>query len=117
MSFYNYFNPERKKGKSNFYVDYKFKYKNEKEEFFSYNVPFDTYVEGIVSYFDANSVTLDGRDKDVYSVLSGLDALKTIEDEAYFVDFITEKCREDAFEEFTEQKKEDEEYDNTTRST
>lgn len=104
-----YYDSWKKKDRSDFYIDYKFKFKDKKEEYFSYNVPFEDYIAGVVAYFDVNEVGLDGTDNHIFNVLSGLGALDEIEDDEYFIDFVTEKCRAKAQEEFIEEKEEEEE--------
>lgn len=107
-----YYDSWRKENRSDFYIDYKFKFKDKKEEYFSYNVPFEDYIAGVVAYFDVNDVTLDGTDKNIFNVLHGLGALSEIEDDEYFIDFVTEKCRAKAQEEFIEEKEDEEKYEN-----
>lgn len=98
----------RRDDRSDFYIDYKFKFKDKKEEYFSYNVPFEDYIAGAVAYFAVNDVGLDGTDTHVFNVLSGLGAFDIIEDDEYFINFVTERCKEKALEEFTEEKEEEE---------
>jgi hypothetical protein len=109
--FYNRRNLENKGG---FYVDYMFKSPdNETEEkYFSYNVPFDVYMEGVKVYFDVYDVSIEGTDGNVFNSLLGLDALKELEEVEFFVDFLKEKCKEDAYEKFKEEFEEEKELDN-----
>ena len=102
------------KNKSGFYVDYMFKSPdNETEEnYFSYNVPFHIYMEGVRAYFDVYDVSIDGTDKHAFNSLSSLGALKELEDDEFFVDFLKEKCKEDAYEKFKEEFEEEKESDN-----
>lgn len=104
-------NPENKSG---FEVDYMFKSPdNETEEkYFSYDVPFHVYMEGVRVYFDVYDVNIDGTDGHVFNSLSRLDALKELEDVEFFVDFLKEKCKEDAYEKFKEEFEEEKEFDN-----
>lgn len=109
--FYRRTNSENKSG---FYVDYMFKSPdNETEEkYFSYNVPFHIYMEGVRAYFDVYGVNIDGTDNHVFNSLSSLGALEELEDDEFFVDFIKEKCKEEAYEKFKEEFEEEKELDN-----
>lgn len=90
-----------KKRKSEFSIDYKFKYNDKaKEQYFSYKVPFEEYDEAVRAYFRVYDVELDGTGTDIYNALSSLGAISSLEESAYFEDYLSERCREDAFEEF-----------------
>lgn len=100
-----------KNKETDFYITYYFDYKEQKREYFPYDVSFDDYMAGVVAYFDMSDVKLDGTDTHVFNVLSVLGALSVIEEDEYFIDFITERCKDKALELFIEQKEEEEEFE------
>lgn len=112
MSYYN--NRYSRNKRSGFYIWYKFKYNDDSSEmYFSYNVPFDDYMKGLRAYFDVYDVELNGTDNHVYQVLDSLGAIENLEGDDYFTEYLTDKCKKDAFEEFKEEyewEHENEEY-------
>lgn len=102
---------EKEVGKSNFYVDYKFKFEEGKEEYFFYKVDSADYDEAIKAYFSLHGVTLDGTEKSIFNVLSSLEVLSKLEEEAYFIDFLTTKCKDKAYEQFIEEKEAEKEFE------
>lgn len=87
------------KNKSGYDVYYDFEYRGHKEPF-DYDIPFETFMKGVVKYFDDNMVTLDGKDTDVWNILYELDCLDEIFDK--MEDWFKEHCKEDAYEEYKE---------------
>ena len=102
---------DKQKNRMDFYIDYKFKFENGAEEFYMYKIPFVDYIAGVVAYFDMFGVNLDGTDSSVFNVISSLNAFSKIEDDEYFIDFITTRCKKDALEEFKEEKESEKELD------
>ena len=100
--------------KSGFDIDYMFKSPDDetKEIWFSYDVPFYIYMDGVRAYFDTYDVNIDGTDNHIFNSLSSLGALKEIEDDEFFIDFLKEQCKEDAYEKFKEEFEEEKELDN-----
>lgn len=89
-----------KKNNSGFKIDYKFKSpKSDKQVVYSYDVPLKDYVAGIIDHFNTYNVLIDGSGNHIIEALSDLGAIKGLEDSAYFIDFLTERCRHDAQEE------------------
>lgn len=87
------------------YVEFDdFEYKGNAESY-DYEVPFGVVCEGIRKYFDMYDVLIDGTDNHVWNVISSLEAFSVIEDSPEFVEYCKETCREDAYEEFLEDKR------------
>ena len=99
------------KNKSDFEVYYEFKHPEDetKKIRYYYYVPLYLYVDGIRSYFDIYDVNIDGTDNHIFNVLSTLGALKELESDEFFKDFLTEACKKGAYEEFLEKFEEDRE--------
>lgn len=97
--------------KSGFDIDYMFKSPDDetKEIWFYYDVPFYIYMNGVRAYFDAYDVNIDGTDSHIFNSLSNIGAIKELEDDEFFIDFLKEKCKDDAYEEFKEKFEEDRE--------
>ena len=87
--------------KTDFYIYYDLEYKGHKESY-SYDIPFDIFVEGIRKFFDDRMAPIDGTDNAVWNVIADLgeDAFDHIFDE--MEDWFKERCKEPAEEEFRE---------------
>jgi len=85
------------KNKSGYDVDYNFEYKGHEENYL-YEIPFETFMEGVVKYFDNQMVTIDGKDNDVWNALVDLDCLDNIFEA--MEDWFKEKCQDAAYEEY-----------------
>lgn len=95
--------------KSGFKVVYSFEYENFKDNYWSYDVPFEIFVDGIREYFSKEyMVELDGKDNDVWSMMKDLDALDNIFDE--MESWYEDRCEPLAYEAFVEYAKQEQEY-------
>ncbi len=90
-----------KEDKTRFSLMYEgFEYKGYSENYYDYDIPFDTFIEGIRKYFDNQMINLDGKDNDIWNAFVDLDCLDNIFEA--MEDWFHEYCKEDAFEEFKE---------------
>ena len=89
----------KNKNLSGYDVMYEFDYKGKKETFF-YDIPYETFMDGVREYFDNQMVTIDGKDNDIWNILVELECVDTIFDimEDWFKDY----CEEAAYEEYKE---------------
>lgn len=81
-----------------------FEYKGHKSHYF-YDIPFDTFIEGVRKWFDQQMITLDGKDNDIWNALVSTDVFETVEYE--MKDWFLETCRDAAFEEYKEEVEDD----------
>lgn len=80
-------------------IYYKFDYLGHNEDY-SYEVPFESLMEAVRTYFDNQLVTIDGTDNAVYNALVDLGCLDDIFDA--MEDWLYDHCEEDAFEKYKE---------------
>ena len=85
------------KNKSGYDLDYEFEYRGIQENYY-YDIPFETFMEAVIKYFDNQMVTIDGKDNDVWNALADLDVLDNIFDA--MSDWLRERCEKDAYEEY-----------------
>ena len=87
------------KNKSGYDVSYVFEYRCIQDRYY-YDIPFETFMEGLVKYFDNQMITIDGKDNDVWNAFADLEVLDNIYDA--MEDWFKERCEKDAYEEFKE---------------
>ena len=75
-----------------------FEYKGIKDELFSYDIPYEKFMDGVRAYFDNQFVTIDVKDNDIWNALVDLNVLDDIFEA--MKDWFKEHCREDAYEEY-----------------
>jgi len=89
------------RGKETSYSLYypEFEYKGYKESYF-YDVPFDSMMKAIRTYFSNQLIDIDGKDSDVWNALADLECIDNIFD--VMEDWLHEYCEKDAYEDFKE---------------
>lgn len=85
-----------------------FEYKGHKDSYF-YEIPFDTFIEGVREWFDRQMINIDGKDNDIWNTLVEFGVFDAVESD--MEEWFKDKCKEDAFEEFKERVEEDIELD------
>lgn len=89
--------------KSGYEINYSFEYKGYKDDYYFYSIPYSTLCEAIRNYFSQNSVDIDGTNNAIWNSLINLgeDVIESIVNDQQ--EWLEEKCREQAFEDFKDE--------------
>ena len=85
-----------------------FEYKGHKDSYI-YDIPFDTFIDGVREWFARQMINLDGKDNDIWNALVEFNIFDEVEFD--MAEWFRETCKDAAFEEFKEKVEEDIELD------